>query len=167
MNVVAQPAGVRSRLTHNITRQTHEREGELQPRYVFIERQTPESIVSQKFLHSSGDEDTRLGEDAKVRLDRISAAATVRIVDAATSRHRVLPLPQQLATRTPQRRTRKLSPSERAGPAISYFVHDASRSSEPVGGSDKGWLAEEVEKLPPRIVAPGNRQSPTVGTVTK
>ena len=37
-----------------------------------------------------------------------------------------------------------------------------SRCSEPVGGTDKGWLAEEVENLPPSIVAPGNRRSPTV-----
>ena len=39
------------------------------------------------------------------------------------------PLPRQLATRTPQRRTKTISqetaPSERAGPAISYTVHTA------------------------------------------
>ena len=42
-----------------------------------------------------------------------------------------------------------------------------SRGSEPVGGTDKGWLAEEVENLAPSIVAPGNRRSPTIRPVTK
>ena len=30
-----------------------------------------------------------------------------------------------------------------------------SRCTEPVGGTDAGWLAEEVENLAPSIVAPG------------
>ena len=29
--------------------------------------------------------------------------------------------------------------------AISYTVQDASRSSEPVGGTDKGWLAKGLD----------------------
>ena len=57
---------------------------------------------------------------------------------------------------------RKLSPSERTRSAISNTVHYASRSSEPVSGTDKGRLAEEVEKLAPSIVAPGERRLPTI-----
>ena len=42
-----------------------------------------------------------------------------------------------------------------------------SRCTEPVGGTDLGWLAEEVENLDPSIVAPGNRRSPTIRPITK
>ena len=42
-----------------------------------------------------------------------------------------------------------------------------SRCTEPVGGTDAGWLAEEVENLSPSIVAPGNRRSPTIRPITK
>ena len=52
-----------------------------------------------------------------------------------------------------------------------HLVHcphqDASASSGPVGGTDMGWLAEEVENLAPSIVAPGNRRSPTIRPITK
>ena len=44
---------------------------------------------------------------------------------------------------------------------------DASECSGPVGGTDTGWLAEEVENLAPSIVAPGNRRSPTIRPITK
>ena len=44
---------------------------------------------------------------------------------------------------------------------------DPSRCTEPVGGTDMGWLAEEVENLAPSIVAPGNRRSPTIRPITK
>ena len=80
-----------------------------------------------------------IGEDAVVRLhsrgccdhtcsyDRkedTASAATVRIMDAATSGQKGLPVPQQL-TKTPQRHKkryahRKLKPSGSTGPAISY-----------------------------------------------
>ena len=36
-----------------------------------------------------------------------------------------------------------------------------------VGGTDTGWLAEEVENLAPSIVAPRNRRSPTIRPITK
>ena len=42
-----------------------------------------------------------------------------------------------------------------------------SRCSEPVGGTDKGWLAEEVENLLPSVVAPVNRRSPTIRPIAK
>ena len=52
-----------------------------------------------------------------------------------------------------------------------HLVHcphkDASESSGPVGGTDTGWLAEEVENLAPSIIAPGNRRSPTIRPITK
>ena len=42
-----------------------------------------------------------------------------------------------------------------------------SRGSEPVGGIDTGWLAEEVENLPLSIVAPANGRSATIRPNTK
>ena len=73
---------------------------------------------------------------------------------------------------------RKKDPSRCTGQAASvrkyrtyHLVHcphkDASASSGPVGGTDTGWLAEEVENLAPSIVAPGNRRSPTIRPITK
>ena len=65
-------------------------------------------------------------------------------MDAETSRPNGLPLPQQLATRTPQRRDKtihkKLHPSESAAPAISNTAHTTrhrevlDQSAGPVGG---------------------------------
>ena len=50
------------------------------------------------------------------------------------------PLPQQQATGTPQlRRSQEIE-------RLDVKTQDASRSSEPVGGTDQGWLAEKVEK---------------------
>ena len=39
---------------------------------------------------------------------------------------------------------------------------DPSRCTEPVGGTGKRWLAEEVHDLDPSIDAPGGRRSPTI-----
>ena len=108
-------------------------------------------------------------------------------MDAATSRNRGLPLHQQLATRTPQRRakfglplpqqlatgtpkrrqkphTKKLNPSERSGPAISYTVHTTRHHKvldQSAGPTKDGWR-EGVEKLASSIVFPANRRSPTI-----
>ena len=49
--------------------------------------------------------------------------------------------------------TKRWNLSGCGGPANSHTVQDASGSAEPVGVT----LAEEVEKLAPSIVAPGNR----------
>ena len=43
----------------------------------------------------------------------------------------------------------------------------ASRSSGPVGGTDKGWLAEGVDKLAPSIVAPVKPALANHHTLTK
>ena len=68
-----------------------------------------------------------------VETPRTAAAATAGDKDAAAPYKHIAPS--------------ELNPSERTGPAILWSVHHASRSSGPVGGTDKGWLAEAEEKL--------------------
>ena len=86
--------------------------------------------------------------------------------------------PKSQNTKEPVMMNRKKDPSRCTGQAASvrkyrtyHLVHcphkDASASSGPVGGTDTGWLAEEVENLAPSIVAPGNRRSPTIRPITK
>ena len=84
-------------------------------------------------------------------------------MDAATSQQ----AGDEDATSYKHTTNRKLNPSGSTAHATSYTVQDASRSSEPVGGTGKIWFVEEADKLAPSIVALETRRPPTIGPVPK
>ena len=93
----------------------------------------------------------RRGDAATSGQTRIAAAATDSDKDASTSG----PIRTAAAATAGQNDAATSYPSGSTGPAISYTVHKASRCSQPVGGTGKRRLAEEVHDLAPQYCRPG------------